>query len=548
MYLSLTADLAKTNKKPVVLGEENLHVDRVELNALVNGLRGKAVSGKHFVGLGNNTADPFPFGSTPAGLGTGRAHLWWDDTDDAVTFRESGVDLERRVLDDHGIGVLQIPVLGAEPDVAPADTTRLYSDGADVFVSHDGGAYAALAGGGGGSGDIEGVTAGAGLTDGGTTGTVTLNVGAGTGITVSADDVAVNQATAFAWTAAHTWAVSDAVTAAVTDLLTLTHNTSGTAAASFGTGVLLRAENATSPNIADQARIASSWLVATHTAETSFLDITLREAGTNRSWLSGSLVGSTTLGHYSATTNAVDDMLTLSHRTSGTAAAGFGSGILFTGEDASDGADNMGRLAFTWGTATAASEESKFKVQLRVGGAALSDRMIIDGGTRAQFAFGTGAVPGSTSFEVATSAGAGRGYFSSDSATGVGGIQATGDSGQGLTALLDGTSNTRTGVSAGTFFVGLTSQAHFGALTNTDSHWITGTADSSADRVLSAIYNSGNRYADFGYFYQMTEMAAPATPAANKARFYLWDDAGTTTFSIIWPSGSVSDIAFDPGP
>jgi len=39
-------------------------------------------------------------------------------------------------------------------------------------------------------GDIEGVTAGSGLTGGGTTGTVTLNVGAGTGIDVNANDIA----------------------------------------------------------------------------------------------------------------------------------------------------------------------------------------------------------------------------------------------------------------------------------------------------------------------------------------------------------------------
>jgi len=41
------------------------------------------------------------------------------------------------------------------------------------------------------AGDIEGVTAGSGLTGGGTTGTVSLNVGAGDGITVNADDVAL---------------------------------------------------------------------------------------------------------------------------------------------------------------------------------------------------------------------------------------------------------------------------------------------------------------------------------------------------------------------
>jgi hypothetical protein len=43
-----------------------------------------------------------------------------------------------------------------------------------------------------GGGDITGVTAGTGLTGGGTTGAVTLNIGAGTGISVAADSVALD--------------------------------------------------------------------------------------------------------------------------------------------------------------------------------------------------------------------------------------------------------------------------------------------------------------------------------------------------------------------
>ena len=48
-----------------------------------------------------------------------------------------------------------------------------------------------ISGGGGGSGDITSVVAGNGLIDGGLTGDVTLNVGAGAGITVNSDNIAL---------------------------------------------------------------------------------------------------------------------------------------------------------------------------------------------------------------------------------------------------------------------------------------------------------------------------------------------------------------------
>lgn len=121
--------------------------------------------------------------------------------------------------------------------------------------------------------------AGAGLTGGGThAADRTLTVGAGTGITVNADDVAVNQATAFAWTAAHGWVVTDAVTNDHTDILTLDHQTSGTAAGSFGSALLFRGEDA-SGNSDTMGRVGFAWSTATSGSEASFFGIYQRVGG-----------------------------------------------------------------------------------------------------------------------------------------------------------------------------------------------------------------------------------------------------------------------------
>jgi hypothetical protein len=56
--------------------------------------------------------------------------------------------------------------------------------------------FSGFGGGGVGSGDITAVIAGSGLTGGAFTGTATLNIGAGDGITVSADAVSVNTGSA----------------------------------------------------------------------------------------------------------------------------------------------------------------------------------------------------------------------------------------------------------------------------------------------------------------------------------------------------------------
>ena len=69
---------------------------------------------------------------------------------------------------------------------------------------------------------------------------------------------------------AQTVTLEDAVTAAVTVLLTLSHNTSGTAAAGFGIGIDLQAETSTTADI-DIGAIEFDWVVATHASRQSEL-------------------------------------------------------------------------------------------------------------------------------------------------------------------------------------------------------------------------------------------------------------------------------------
>jgi hypothetical protein len=101
-------------------------------------------------------------------------------TVNASTFNGSGSGLTNLNASNVSSGTLDNARLSSIPNSA-LDNSSITINGTGVSL-----------GGSINVGDITGVTAGSGLTGGGTTGAVTLNVGAGTGIDVSADAIAVD--------------------------------------------------------------------------------------------------------------------------------------------------------------------------------------------------------------------------------------------------------------------------------------------------------------------------------------------------------------------
>ena len=94
----------------------------------------------------------------------------------------SSIDLNKNELQN---AVVQN--LGSAPG-SPVEGQIYYDTGDDTIYFRNGSAWVSI------GGDITGVTAGDGMTGGGTTGAVTLNVVGGDGITANADDVAITAA------------------------------------------------------------------------------------------------------------------------------------------------------------------------------------------------------------------------------------------------------------------------------------------------------------------------------------------------------------------
>jgi hypothetical protein len=107
--------------------------------------------------------------------------------------------------------------------------------------------------------------------------------------------------------------------------------------------------------------------------------------GTNWNITNSSATQTTSFVADNATNNGVTNLITLQHTTSGSPAAGIGTGMLFNSESADESPSNFGRLAFVATDVTAGSEDTYLDVQVRVAGAALASAyQFANTGTAAQ--------------------------------------------------------------------------------------------------------------------------------------------------------------------
>jgi hypothetical protein len=84
-----------------------------------------------------------------------------------------------------------------------------------------------------------------------------------------------------------------------------------------------------------------------------------------------------------ATNNAVTNVLTLSHDTSGSPAAGIGTGLAFQAETSTTVDTALGTLQFSWSTVTHASRRGKFELTVQDAGTTRTPLTITTDGTRA---------------------------------------------------------------------------------------------------------------------------------------------------------------------
>lgn len=113
--------------------------------------------------------------------------------------------------------------------------------------------------------------------------------------------------------------------------------------------------------------------------------------GSNWHVINSAASQSTSFAIDNVTNSDVTNLITLQHTTSGSPAAGIGTGVLFNSESGDESPSNFGRLAFVADDVTAGTEDTYLEVQSRRAGAALATTYEFKNTGTAQAVFTTAA-------------------------------------------------------------------------------------------------------------------------------------------------------------
>lgn len=159
---------------------------------------------------------------------------------------------------------------------------------------------------------------------------------------------------------------------------TIITNSSGIAATGLGAATLYQLESSTT-NSQDAAEMDVVWSDATHASRTG--DFVFKTVASAASLAEAFRIGGTnyqlTATANVSNTNTAADRLVIKTNSSGTAAAGFGGGLLLQLESSTTDNRDAGRMYATWTTATDGSRTSKIQFQTVNNAGALTDHVYI---------------------------------------------------------------------------------------------------------------------------------------------------------------------------